>query len=241
MGGVGIAGANLTIINSGTISGGLSGDTLTRANAVTFTGGVNILELRAGSSFVGNVVAAGHGRSLRLGGSTSASFDLFTISDIGQLRGFGNFEKSGGSAWTLTGTSTVAGQWTVNGGTLLLANSQLPGNAFTVNSGAMLGGTGRVGTLVVNSGGTLALGNVISTIQVNGNYTQGAGSFYQVAVNAAGENSRLHVSGTATLNGGTVQVVATWAPTRRPPPTPSSMPLAVSAAPSPTSAATSRS
>jgi outer membrane autotransporter protein len=215
MGGVGIAGANLTIINSGTISGGLSGDTLTRANAITFTGGVNILELRAGSSFVGKVVAASTADTLRLGGSTSASFDLFTISDIGPNRGFGNFEKTGSSTWTLTGTSTVAGQWTVNGGTLLLANSQLPGNAFTVNSGAMLGGTGRVGTLVVNGGGTLALGNVISTIQVNGNYTQGAGSFYQVAVNAAGENSRLHVSGTATLNGGTVQVVAasgTYAP-----------------------------
>ena len=67
MGGVGIAGANLTIVNSGTISGGLSGDTLTRANAITFTGGVNILELQAGASFVGNVVAASTADTLRAG------------------------------------------------------------------------------------------------------------------------------------------------------------------------------
>ena len=215
MGGVGIVGANLTIVNSGTISGGLSGDTLTRANAVTFTGGVNILELRAGSSFVGNVVAASTADTLRLGGSTSANFNLFTIGDTGQYRGFGKFEKTGISTWTLTGISNGAWQWTVNGGTLLV-NGQMFSNAFTVNSGAILGGTGTVGTLVVNSGGTLAPGDVTSIFQVNGNYTQGAESFYQVAVNAAGQNSRLSVSSTATLNGGTVQVVAasgTYSPT----------------------------
>ena len=207
MGGVGIAGANLTIVNSGTISGGLSGDTLTRANAITFTGGVNILELQAGASFVGNVVAASTADTLRLGGSTSASFNLFTIGDTGQYRGFGNFEKSGTSTWTLTGPSNVAGQWTVNGGTLLV-DGQMPSHAVTVNSGAILGGTGRVGTLVVNSGGTLAPIGVTTAFQVNGTYTQAAGSFYQVVVNAAGQNSLLSVSGTATLNGGTVQVVA---------------------------------
>ena len=96
-GGVGVAGANLTIVNSGTISGGLSGDRLTRANAITFTGGVNILELQVGSSFVGDVVAASTADTLRLGGSANASFNLFTIGDTGQHRGF-----AGWAPWSST-------------------------------------------------------------------------------------------------------------------------------------------
>src|SRR5262249_59522912 len=45
-GGVGISGGDLTIINSGIISGGLSGDSATRANAITFTDGTNSLTLQ---------------------------------------------------------------------------------------------------------------------------------------------------------------------------------------------------
>jgi hypothetical protein len=41
----------MTIMNSGTISGGLSGNGVTRADAVVFTGGTNFL---AGTGTVGN-------------------------------------------------------------------------------------------------------------------------------------------------------------------------------------------
>jgi uncharacterized protein with beta-barrel porin domain len=42
-GGAGIVGSGLTILNNGTIAGGLSGDGVTRADAIVFTGGTNFL------------------------------------------------------------------------------------------------------------------------------------------------------------------------------------------------------
>ena len=59
--------------------------------------------------------------------------------------------------------------------------------------------------------GTIAPGNSIGTITVNGSFIQAAGSTYQVEVNAAGQGDRINVTGapgTATINGGTVQVIA---------------------------------
>src|SRR5258707_931774 len=80
-----ISGAGLTIVNSGTISGGLSGDGVSRANAISFTGGVNSLTLLPGSIITGNVVAFSNADTLALSGSGNASFD------ISQAQGFGIF------------------------------------------------------------------------------------------------------------------------------------------------------
>src|SRR4051812_20687351 len=63
-----------TIINSGTITGGLSGDGLARANAISFSNSGNVLELRAGSNITGTVAGSGSD-TLRLGGSANSGFD----------------------------------------------------------------------------------------------------------------------------------------------------------------------
>jgi outer membrane autotransporter protein len=60
----------------------------------------------------------------------------------------------------------------------------------------------------VFNAGTLAPGNSIGTLTVSGSYTQAAGSLYQVEANAAGQADRINVGGTATIQGGTVQVLA---------------------------------
>ena len=79
-GGVGVVGSGLTIINSGTIAGGLASDTVTRANAITFTGGVNSLTLQSGFSILGNVVAVSGGTdTFALGGATNSSFNTTLI------------------------------------------------------------------------------------------------------------------------------------------------------------------
>ena len=75
-------------------------------------------------------------------------------------------------------------------------------------SGGTLGGSGTVGAMTVASGGTVAPGNSIGTLKVSGNISFASGSTYQVEVNAAGEGDKIVASGSATIMGGTVQVLA---------------------------------
>ncbi len=85
---------------------------------------------------------------------------------------------------------------------------------MAVNNGTP-GGIGTVGGFAAASGGTVAPGNGIGTLNVANNATFNAGSTYQVQVNAAGQSDLLMISNAATLNGGTVQVLAangTYAP-----------------------------
>ncbi|NKB79644.1 hypothetical protein HED49_16875 [Ochrobactrum daejeonense] len=63
-GGVGIVGANLVVMNAGTIAGGTGFNG--QANAITFTGGDNSLFLRNGSTIIGSVVVE-NGATGRLG------------------------------------------------------------------------------------------------------------------------------------------------------------------------------
>jgi uncharacterized protein with beta-barrel porin domain len=202
LGGAGITGANLTVINSGTIAGGLSGDTVpVQGSPIVFTGGTNVLEIQAGSSITGNIMAFSAADTFRLGGTGNASFD---VSQIGaQYQGFGQFAKVGTSNWTLTGSNKTVMPWIVQQGTLSV-NGSLANSTFTVNSGGTLGGTGTVGTTMVN-GGTLAPGP-FGTLSVNGNLSLSAGSTYLVDVSPnAAYHSNTNVSGTASL-AGAVQV-----------------------------------
>lgn len=186
-----------TILNSGTISGGGSG-------AIDLSGGDDSLTLAPGSTITGTVRGGTGTDTLNFGGSGSASFDLSNIGAALQYDEFEQLKKTGSSVWTLTGTTAFSGTTTVDAGGLLV-NGTLP-SVVTVNGG-YLGGTGTVGGLVVSSGGTVAPGNSIGTLNVNGNVAFNAGSTFQVEINAAGQSDRIAATGTATLNGGTVQIV----------------------------------
>jgi outer membrane autotransporter protein len=234
VGGVGVVGDNATVINAGTISGGANYPTLhTIANAIQFVGGVNSLELRAGSTINGNVVAFSTADTLKLGGTTDSSFDVSAIGASAQYQGFGTFQKTGTSTWTLTGTSTEAMPWTVQQGTLTLdsaislANSSFTINnsgtlqvngsntnsAIAINAGGTVRGTGTVGATTVHAGGVISPGNSIGTLNVNGAYTQEKGGIYQVEVDPTSSASdRIAVTGTATIqNGAIVNVTKTSA------------------------------
>ena len=54
----------------------------------------------------------------------------------------------------------------------------------------------------------MVLERQFSTLNVGGNVSFASGSFFQVNANAAGQHDKLAVGGTATLTGGTVQVLA---------------------------------
>jgi uncharacterized protein with beta-barrel porin domain len=198
-GGAAVSGSNLTIVNSGSIIGGLNGDGVTRANAITFTGGTNTLELRAGSTIIGNVVGTG-GNTLALGGATSGTFDVSAVGATRQYQGFSALQKIGTSNWTVTGTQTTTAAWVVNAGVLSVNGDISSSSGITVNAGGTLGGTGTVAATTINSGGALAPGNSIGTITVNGNLTFATGSNYNIEVSPSAAN-RTNATGIAALAG----------------------------------------
>jgi len=99
---------------------------------------------------------------------------------------------------------------TVNGGGLVVN-----GVARGVNlASGRLSGTGTMGATTIGTGATLAPGNSIGTVTVNGQMTFAPGSFYEVEVSPAGAD-RTNVTatggpGSADLSGGTVK--ATYLP-----------------------------
>ena len=212
-GGVGVRGSGVTIINSGAISGGLGGDGVTRANAIVFTGGTNTLTLEAGSSITGSVVAFSAADTLALGGSGNASFDVSQIGAAAQYQGFGIFQKTGSSTWTLTNTTSAVTPWTISAGTLRISADGALGDTsggLTFNGGTLQWGVAftlsALRSITLDAGGgTFDTNGFTSTIGVgisgSGGLTKnGAGLLMLGAANS--------YTGGTTLNAGTLQVVS---------------------------------
>jgi outer membrane autotransporter protein len=151
------------------------------------------------------------GSSIVNNGLIAADFTDTSTLDAA-ISGSGTLTKKGIGTLTLNGVNTYTGLTTVDGGKLVVgddshAMASLLGGVFVNNSGT-LGGIGTIGNMTIGSGGTLAPGNSIGTINVAGNVAFGPGSVYAVEVDAAGHSDKTVATGTATLNGGTVKVLA---------------------------------
>ncbi|HPO37149.1 MAG TPA: autotransporter domain-containing protein [Kiritimatiellia bacterium] len=225
-----LAGGNNTVLiqeNStinGSIEAGGSGNTLefngpgsynsniTGTWALTKSGSGTLVLSGVNAYTGGTTVSAGilQGNTTSLQGNivnnAQVTFDQASGGTYaGVMSGSGSLLKTGAGVLTLTGYNTYSGTTTVNAGALAVNGSI--SSAVTVNSGGALMGSGTINGDVSNSG-MIAPGNSIGTLTINGNYTQNAGSIYQVEANAAGQSDKLVVNGTATLNGGTVSVLA---------------------------------
>ena len=188
-----------TVVNAGILQLG-AGASLAAAGALTVNGGA--FNLNNNNQTVGAL--AGTGGAIALGSGTLTAGDASNTTLAAAISGSGGFIKQGGGVLTLTGASGFTGGTAVNAGTLVVNGSLASG--VTVNGGR-LQGSGTVGGLVVSSG-VVAPGNSIGTLTVNGSFVQASGSTYQVEVNSAGQSDRINVGGAATINGGTVQVLA---------------------------------
>ncbi|WP_156164604.1 autotransporter domain-containing protein [Bradyrhizobium sp. LTSP885] len=126
----------------------------------------------------------------------------------GMISGNGGLTLTGGTE-TLTGAIGYSGATTVNGGTLVVNSSLASSSGVTVNTGGTLSGTGAVGNTSI-AGGTLAPGSGTpgSSLTIFGTLGFTAASTYAVNINPT-TSSFANVSGTATLNGATVN--ATYA------------------------------
>ena len=172
---------NTSTIFSGTISGtgGLTKigtGTLALAGANTYSGGTT---LASGTLRLANNQALGTG-ALTTTGSVVDYANGVTIANqivvnsnttqlqvtagiatqagvISELNGPRPLEKIGAGSLVLTAANTYTGPTTVNAGALVV-NGSIANSAVTVNSGAILAGTGTVGATTINSGGTFAPG-----------------------------------------------------------------------------------
>ncbi|KGM53412.1 hypothetical protein N799_07470 [Lysobacter arseniciresistens ZS79] len=139
---------------------------------------------------------------LRLSGDNS--FAGLTVNDgVLELTGhnaLGDTVVDGGLALVSAG-GVLANLTTVNGGWLQVNGVQSGG--LVVNAGGSLRGIGTVGDTSV--AGTIAPGNSVGTLAVDGDYTQLAGSFYNAEF-AGAASDRISVTGTADLLGGTVRL-----------------------------------
>ncbi|RUP16199.1 MAG: phosphatase PAP2 family protein, partial [Methylobacterium sp.] len=179
----------------------LGSGTLVLAGANTYTGGTTI----GGGTLVGHAGAFGTGAIVDNAALVVDQSVDGTLANA--ISGSGTLTKTNAGTLTLTGLSTLSGATTVQAGRLAV-NGTLANSVVSVLPGAELGGSGTVGGIGALSGGTVAPGNSIGTLTVAGNAAFAAGSTYRVEANAAGQADRIAATGSATLSGGTVQVLA---------------------------------
>ncbi len=191
-----------TFFNAGTLAASSDGNLGAANGGLTFNGGT--LQYLAG-------FASNRGVTLNAGGGT-VDTNGNNATWAGAVGGAGGLTKTGAGTFTLSGNSGYNGATDVAGGALVV-NGAIANSAVTVQSGAVLGGQGTIGALTAQSGATVAPGLVTPFTQLNvaGNATFAAGSTFLVNVNGAGHNDRLAVGGSATLSGGTVDVLASGA------------------------------
>ncbi|MEO6014760.1 MAG: autotransporter domain-containing protein [Devosia sp.] len=139
--------------------------------------------------------------TLVFGGTGSGRFDISKIGD--QYVGFDIFRKTGSSIWTFEGVATNPITLEADDGTIKI-DAQTSGLDVILTGTATIGGVGRINSLSL-TGGTLAPGNSIGTLNVTGDAIIGAGTTYRVEVDPTngidgfGHSDRLVVGQTATI------------------------------------------
>jgi autotransporter-associated beta strand protein len=199
-----------TINLYGTGVGGTAGALRSLTGSNTWTGLIKLgsdatIESDFGSTL--DITGQVTNRSYRLtvDANGNAEFDN-TVS------GAGGVTKDGTGTLTFGGNvpNLYAGATVVNAGTLWLTKpagiEAVGGAGLTINAGATLAGAGSINTNVTNAGLVSPGGTgVVGTLVINGNYTQTAGGMLDDEITASSLFDQLAISGLATL-GGTLNV-----------------------------------
>jgi len=204
---------NATVItNSGGTTQFSQSSTGGNAAFTTQAGGVFDMSGVAFGMTAGSIAGGGTyflgSNALAVGGNNLSTTVTGTISDGGASGGTGgSLIKVGSGTLTLAGTNSYTGGTIVNGGTLLVTGDVSSSSGVAVGPAGTLAGTGTVPGVLVG-GGTLLPGLPIGigTLNVAGNLVFTSAATYLVGINAI-TASQTNVTGTATLNGATVQVL----------------------------------
>ncbi|MBO1908036.1 autotransporter domain-containing protein [Microvirga sp. 3-52] len=147
-----------TALRSGTLALSGNGSIATSAG-VSLSNSSAVLDISAanGARTIGDLNGVS-GSTVDLGANNVVLGTARDSSFAGVIRGTGSMTKSGSGTMVLSGANTYTGGTNVQAGTLRV-NGSVAGD-LSVQSGAILGGSGTVGGLVaVANGGTLSAGN----------------------------------------------------------------------------------
>ena len=222
-----IAGGTVTVANGITLAS-RSGTPGVLSGSLSITGGS--LQLGGDLSTVGSggTMATGltlNGGYLNLGGHaiggagqliTNLSFQSGTLSDVSQINNGMGLAKTGTGTLTVGGSNGFSGGASVNGGVLLVSNtngSALGSGTVGVASGATLGGSGFVsGTVTVAAGGILApgLSGTTGALTLGGLILSGS-CVMNVELRATGSSDSVNLTGAFSASGTTTVNVTTLA------------------------------
>lgn len=207
------AGAVLNVVTLGSQSGSrgtlaigaAAGETAGTAGTITVSGGISFGD--GTGTIVFNHTDDAYVFTPDVSGDGTLAFHAGTTTLTGDYSGFsGTAEIYTNGALNLT--SNFTGGIGLNNGVTYVANDTLV-NAFRLDNGSTLKGSGTVGALTLGSGSTLAPGNSIGTLTVSGSVSFGSGSVYVVEVDDQGNSDRVTAGGTVTIDSGsTLRVVA---------------------------------
>ncbi|WP_322518365.1 autotransporter-associated beta strand repeat-containing protein [Rhodopseudomonas palustris] len=170
-GGAGIVGSGLTIINSGSIQGGLAGDGA-RANSIKFTGGDNTLTfMNAGAGLLGAIGLATSSTTLTIVQSANSTLDQM-------ITGAGSVAKTGSGVLKLTGSNSYLGGTTISAGTLQVGDGSSTGSITgdIINNASLVfnrSGTYTFDGAISGTGGVSKAGNGIVVLTGTNTYTGG--------------------------------------------------------------------
>jgi autotransporter-associated beta strand protein len=187
-GGTTISGGILNIANDNNLGG--------TAGTLTFSGGT----LQFGGSGI-TVNASRPAAITSSGGFVDTSLNSGTIASA--IGGSGTLTKTGTGRLTLSGTSPYNGTTIVNGGELIVNGSLAAGGAVTVNTGAVLGGSGSVGAVTIANGATLSPGNSAGVFNV-GALTLNSGAMFRVQMDSVSVYDQVIANGVVNIAGSTL-------------------------------------
>lgn len=183
-------GAQLDLDNTGELRGNI---VLSTAN--------DIVRLRSGSSVQGSINAGAGNDDLLMQGKVTV---------IGDIMGFDAFTGEDELDFTLQGAMDLGGgQGAVTSGRFtLMPGCTITADTFHVMADGELMGSGSVCSDVDNQG-TISPGSSPGTLTIMGNYIHAPTATYVAEIAPFGLGDLIDVSGTAAIQGGTLQVIAT--------------------------------